>query len=150
MGKANLKLLTKEQLLSLGAQEEIVPVPELGGAVRVRGMTGIERDEWEAEQVDPVVAGQWHKLSPAQRQAAIRNRMRNIRARLVARCVVDEDGNRMFSPEDVEQLGRISGAVLNRLYEVAARLSGLRESDIEELAEVIEQNPTADSSGSGV
>src|SRR5690606_31965338 len=121
MGKSGLKLLSKDEILSIGVQTEVVPLPEFGGAVRVRGMTGAERDEWEADQVDPNLARQWNKLNPRQRQMAIRHRMRNIRARLVARCVVDENGNRLFSDKDVEKLGEVSAAVLNRLYEVAAR-----------------------------
>jgi hypothetical protein len=60
--------------------------------------------------------------------------LRNIRAKLVALTVVDEDGNRIFSDEDAEALGKKSAAALDRIFAVAQRLSGLRPEDVEELA----------------
>jgi len=115
--------------------------------VRVRGMTGIERDDWEAEMMpDPQVASQMKNMTPQQRRAIVRQRMQGARARLVARCCVDEDGNRIFSNKDVEMLAQKSAAALDRIYEVAARLSGIREDDIEELAEAVEGNLGDDSS----
>lgn len=121
--------------------------PGVEAWVLVRGMTGLERDDWEAEMApDPEVARNWRRMSPGQRQAVIRKRMQGARARLVARCCVDEEGNRLFSSSDVEMLAQKSAAALDRIYEVAARLSGIREGDVEELAEVIAEDPTSGSS----
>ena len=48
----------------------------------------------------------------------------NVRAKLCAWCVIDENGGRMFSDADVVALGAKSAAALDRIYEVASELSG--------------------------
>lgn len=113
--------LTRDQILQ--AQDlpaEDVEVPEWGGVVRVRALTGAERDAYEASVVRR--KGNKMEYDPT-----------NMRAKLVAMCVVDEQGNRVFSDKDVELLGRKSAAALDRVFQVAQRLSGLRAEDLEEL-----------------
>lgn len=97
-----------------------VEVPEWGGVVRVRGLTGAERDAFESEIVE--LRGRKAKLNT-----------QNFRAKLVARSVVDEDGQRLFSDRDAQLLGQKSASALQRVFEVAQRLSGLSETDVEEL-----------------
>jgi hypothetical protein len=119
--------LSRDDILKAedSATEE-VDVPEWGGTVLVRGMTGRERDEFE--------------LSFRQRgrrgevQSGMAN-LSNVRAKLVARCCVDDDGNRLFTDADVAALGEKSGDALDRLNDVAARLSGMTAGDMEEMAE---------------
>lgn len=116
------KYLTRDAILK--AQDlpvEEVEVSEWGGVVRVRGLTGAERDAFEQSIVE-------------QRGKNTRMNLRNIRAKLVALTVVDENGNRIFSDEDAEALGKKSAAALDRIFAVAQRLSGLRPEDVEELA----------------
>lgn len=127
-----MDLLSRDQIL--GAEDigtEDVPVPEWGGTVRVRGLSGRERDAYEAAMVQISANG------------ARRVTMDNIRAGLVARSVVDAEGNRLFSDEDVKALGEKSGAALDRVWDVARRLSGLSEEDVEELAEGFGDAPSA-------
>lgn len=114
-------VLTKEQIL--GADDiktETVSVPEWGGDVLVRGLSGVERDAYEMAVYRP--------------DGKLTSSPRNIRSQLVARSVVDENGKRVFTSLDAEQLGKKSGAALDRVFEVAARLSGIRKEDIEEIA----------------
>jgi hypothetical protein len=102
-------------------KSEDVPVPEWGGTVLVRGLSGAERDNYIAS-LSRQVGTKVHR-NPA-----------NATAKLVALCVVDDDGKRLFpEPQDVALLGRKSGAALDRVFEVAARLSGLSGEDIEDL-----------------
>ena len=96
---------------------EDVEVPEWGLTLRLRGMTGSERDQFEQSLM--VERGGRRIMDTA-----------NIRAKAVAKCAVDEDGQRVFSDADANELGGKSAAVLERLYDVAARLSGLREEDV--------------------
>ena len=127
------KYLTREAVL--GAQDiptEDVAVPEWGGTLLVRGMTGQERDDYEAS----IMTGKG------------RNRevlLRNARAKLVARCCVDEAGKRTFADEDVRALGGKSAAALERVFEVASRLSGITPADMEELTKNSESAPSDDS-----
>lgn len=108
--------LTRDVILAaVDLKTETVPVPEWGGDVEVRGLTGAERDAFEQSlYVD-------NKFTAS-----------NIRARLVAFCVCDEKGERVFSDKDAEALGRKSGLALDRVYDVAQRLSGIGKKELEE------------------
>lgn len=113
--------LTRDDILqAVDLKYEDVQVPEWGGVVRVRGLTGAERDAFEASVVER--QGKQSKLN-----------MANIRARLVALVIVDGDGKRLFSDADVAALGRKSGVALNRVFETAQRLSGITEADMSDL-----------------
>lgn len=111
--------LTRDQILGVpDIMREDVDVPEWGGTVCVKGLSGTERDAFEASMVG--------------RNGAMK--LDNIRAKLVSLAVVDPDtGESLFSVGDVAILGGKSAAALNRVFGVAQRLAGLTESDIEEL-----------------
>lgn len=98
---------------------EDVEVPEWGGTVRVKALTGAERDRLESSVISSRPGGQ-------------RN-LNNIRARMVALAVVDADGKTIFQAGDIEALGEKSAAALDRVFGVAQRLAGMSEKDIEEL-----------------
>lgn len=118
-------LLTKDQILAADdIKVERVHIPDWGGDVMVRGLTGEQRDEWEASLTMRAGRGPKAEMVP---------NMRNFRARLVVLCVVDETGQLLFGPQDVATLAKKSGAPLDKLYGVAARLSGITDSDVEEL-----------------
>lgn len=119
---SNKTFLNRDEILGINdLPTEDVFVPEWNTWVRVRGLTGAERDQFEQSIVEA-------------RGKDTRVNLRNIRAKLVALCVVDEEGKRLFKDEDAELLGRKSAVALNRIFEVAQRLSGLRPEDVEELA----------------
>ena len=128
--------LTRDPIL--GAEDlgtEIVDVAEWGGSVTVRGMTGKERDAFEAS----ILERRGKRMVP---------NTANVRAKLVARCCLDENGTRLFTDADAEALGAKSGAAIDRVYEVAARLSGMTDEDIDELVEGFGDPTSADSSSS--
>lgn len=114
--------LTREAILAAkDLPTEEVDCPEWGGVVVVRGLTGAQRDEWEASTT--IVRG----------NTAVRDTA-NARAKLVALCAVDhETGEPLFTRHDVDALGRKSGAALGRVFALAARLSGLGEDEVKEL-----------------
>lgn len=127
-----MPLLTKAQILGVAdLVHEDVDVPEWGGAVRVQMLTGAERDAFEQE----IVTRQGKR---------VQMNLANVRARLVALCLVDEEGQRVFGEADVKALGRKSALALNRVFEVAQRINGLTEQDMEELV----GNSDSDQSGS--
>ena len=49
-------------------------------------------------------------------------------------CLLDENNERLFQPEDEFPLGGKSAAALDRIFTVAQRLNGLRDEDVSELA----------------
>lgn len=118
-----IPLITREEILALSdMQSETVTVPEWKGAsFVVRGLTGEERDAFEASCVQ-------------KRGRKTEVDTRNLRAKLVVRACHNADGTRVFTDEDAPALGRKSAAAINRLFEVAARLSGITDDDLEELA----------------
>ena len=113
-----MALLNKKQIMeSKDIVTETVAVPEWGGDVLIRTLTGTQRDAFEAS-----LMGKGKKAD-----------MVNIRARLVARSVVDEQGARVFCDGEIEALGMKSAKALDRIFDAAQKLNGIREEDIEEL-----------------
>lgn len=115
-------VLTREAILTIhDSQIEAVEVPEWGGTVYVRSMTGAERDWLEGQVV--------------QREGkSVKLNHENIRAKVVMMTVCDADGIRLFTEADISVLANKSGAALDRVFQVAARLGRLREEDLAELA----------------
>ncbi|MER6147953.1 hypothetical protein [Streptomyces hirsutus] len=99
---------------------EDVDVPEWGGSVRLMGMSGTERNAYQSSLVVLGPNGSVQKMNMADQLA-----------KLVAKCMVDEDFERLYSDKEVRALGAKNGAVLERLGQVAQRLSGLRKEDVE-------------------
>jgi hypothetical protein len=115
--------LSAEQIL--GADDlayEDVPVPEWNGTVRVRELPGTERDRFEAQFV-------------GKDGASVRAEgLEGFRARLAAAAIVDENGKQLFrSAAEVKRLGEKSAAALQRVCDVATRLSAMGEDDVKEL-----------------
>lgn len=109
------QILNKPDLLT-----EVVSVPEWGGDVMVKAITGAQRDQYEAS----LFAG-----------AKNTRNYTNIRAKLVAISIVDEKTEKpLFSLGDIEALGNKSAAGLDKVFTVAQRLSGLTQADVDELA----------------
>ncbi len=115
-------ILSREQILGAqDTQQETVPVPEWGGEVIVRGLTGTQRDAFE----ESMYTG---------RGKDRKENFANLRARLTVLCIVGEDGKPLFSVKDVEALGNKSAAALDRVFEACQRLSGLAKKDVDEIA----------------
>lgn len=129
--------LSRDAILgAVDIQTEKVPVPEWGDDVIIRGLTGEERDAYEGSR------RQIRNFGTPQQEAVLVND--NMRANLLVKCIVDEAGNRIFADRDAGLLGMKNGRVLDRLFDVAARLSGLNDEE----AEAIEGNSEAASDGS--
>ena len=116
MNSMKTPILSREQILAAQdlASEEI-SVPEWGGTVRVRMMTGAERDALGA-----TLLGADKKVDMSQ-----------YRIRLLAACLVDEAGQPLFGPDEVGLLGAKSGVALDRVYRVAERLNDVGAGAVE-------------------
>lgn len=128
--------LSRDAILAVDdVQFEDVDVPEWGGKVRVKSLTGKERDALESSMI--VGKGKNANVN-----------LSNLRAKLVAQAVVDENGMRVFGDDDIAALGAKSAAALTRVYEVAQRLSGITQEDVDELTKNSETAPSEDSGSS--
>jgi len=126
-------MLTRDEILNApDIQVEKVEVPEWGGEIFVKGMTGSERDSFEAGLITN--PGKDSKVN-----------FSNLRAKLCALTICDENGKRLFSESDVRDLSKKSATALQRVFTVAQKLSGLTQADIEELTEELQDNPLGDS-----
>jgi hypothetical protein len=96
---------------------EPVDVPEWGGTVYVRVMSGTEKSDFE----NSIVVGE-DKVDT-----------RNMHAKLLVRCLADEKGERLFADDDTGALGNKSSLVLSRLFDDARRVNKMRKEDVEEL-----------------
>jgi hypothetical protein len=113
-------------------QDELVEVPEWGVRLRVRSLTGTERDAFEASLLE--TRGRSREVN-----------LRNMRAKLVAQSVRKADDSRVFSDGQVEALGRKNAAALQRVFRIAQRLSGLAEDEVEELTRELGEDPSVGS-----
>lgn len=111
------KLLTREQILGKELAFEEVYIPEWDGTIRIRELTGDDRDE-----IEQTVFKDPDKPNTA-----------SMRAKALSLCIVDENGKRLFTEEDVTELGKQSGKVIVKLYGVASKLSGLGEDEKEKM-----------------
>ena len=91
-------------------------VPEWGGSVKLRVMNGTERDRFEGEFVNN------------------NKSVEMVRAKLVAKCLCDDQGNRLFDEKEIPQLGEKSAAVLDRLFSECMKLNRFTKGDVDELA----------------
>lgn len=111
-------MLTRDQIekaeMMLPYQD--VEVPEWGGTVRVRTMTGEERDAFEAEVYEVV----GDKIVP---------KRENYMAKLLVRTIVDENGKRLFGDKEVALLGRKSAKALRRVFNVAQDVNGISKEE---------------------
>lgn len=129
-------MLTRDQILNAqDIQTEEVSVPEWGGTVLVRALDGEERDALEASMIQG-------KGKNAQVN------LKNLRAKLAARSMVDENGKRLFEDGDIPALAKKSAAALNRVYEAAQRLSGITPEDVDELTKNSKPAQSEDSGSS--
>jgi hypothetical protein len=109
-------ILSRDAILAAqDLKREEVAVPEWGGSVLVRTMTGAERAAWEQSLANG------GKIDVS-----------NVRARLVAACTIDESGALLFSAADAQALGAKSGSALERVAKVAQRLNAITEEALEE------------------
>lgn len=128
-----MAILTKEQIAAANdIITEIVSIPEWGGDIILKCMTGTERDAFEASVFE-------------QKGKDLQRNMSNLRAKLLSKCIVDEKGNRLFADKEIEIIGKKSAKVLDKLYEVSIKLNGIGQKDVEELTKNSESEGSVDS-----
>jgi len=110
-------------LTPLAIKKEQVELPEFGegSSVWVHGMTAREKSEHDSHSQN----NKWDGVN--------KTRAKIQKERMVVACCRDDDGTRILNYDDVDTLGKCPADVLNRLFDVANRLSG-GGTDTEELA----------------
>ena len=112
-----MAILTRDQILAKDdLKRKKVHVPQWGGDVYVRIMTAAERDAFE------------QKYFLSENKDLV-----GIRAHLAATCIVDQDGNNIFSEADIEELKKKSAAAVETVFKAAESLNALSVDSVDEL-----------------
>ena len=111
--------LTKEQIFAADdLKTKEVDVPEWGGKVKLRTMTGTERESYFRRLMK-------HRADEIPK---------DLFQTLVVICAVDDNGKQLFTMDDLPELAKKNGAVLDRLTKAAGDLNGLSDNSIDELS----------------
>jgi len=121
-----LVLLTAEQILAADDIEtRTVPVPEWGGAVLMRTMSGKVRDSYnEIVQSRLVGKGKNRKVGS----------YKGLTVSLLHKCLVKQDGSPLFKREQLIAFQEKSSEVIGRLQKIAIEMNGLSDEEVEDLA----------------
>lgn len=103
----------RDLVLSAKLPRERVSVPEWGGDVFVRVMTGLEREQFEAEH--------------------LRDPNKDFGARLTIATLCEEDGTPCFTPTDLPAVQSLASTALARIIPIAMRINALSKADVDEL-----------------
>jgi hypothetical protein len=120
---AEMKDLTAQDILAV-QDIKVVPVdvPEWGGRVYVRSMSGTTRERY----VESI-----REIKGKGKKQEIKILLIESGAKLAQQTMCDKDGNLLFTPQQVRELGEKSSAALQRVIDKAAELNGLSD-DAEE------------------
>jgi hypothetical protein len=111
-GKGGRKYLSAEDIFGAEDIKTVeVEVPEWGGIVRLRMMSGEE-------------AAQFSRM--------VEKDKGNANLKVLAMCAVNEAGDLLFTEEDVERLKKKSLAAIARLAKEAMRINGVSPGDAAE------------------
>jgi len=113
-------ILSRDAILGVAdIKAEPLEVPEWGGSVYVRMLSGRERDNFEASLRDPAT-GNAGNLS-------------DFRAKFASLVIADEKGERLFSEADIDALGKKSAQALDRVLESGMKINALGKKDVDDL-----------------
>lgn len=123
-------LLTIEEIKNADDKKTVdVSCPEWGGDVRLRSLTGDERDELEF----------WWTRKPKEKDA------RGNRAKVISMMAITDKGEPLFNGEAAKLLGEKNAAVVDRLFAECLKLAGMTDEDVEVLEKNSDDAPDSDS-----
>lgn len=115
-------MLSKAEILKAdGLKTATVSVPEWGGDIVIREMTGAQRDVW-----DTMMASRYNA------KTGQITSMKGMRAKMIVLSVVDEDGKPMFNDKDLDVISEKSSVVLDRICEAIRDINGLTDDAVED------------------
>lgn len=118
-----MAVLTKDDILKL---VQFVPhevsVPGVEGTFLLRAMSSRQRDQYEASTLDE------------NGNVDVSRFTHNMRANLVAQCLVDSNGELLFPNGGAEELGNLPASIMAPLFEKAQVINGMvnKDEDVED------------------
>jgi len=126
-------MLDRGSFDALTCRVEKVNVPEIGDSCYLRVMTARERDAYDMSQGDPLT----RKVN-----------LEHITARLLVRCLCDEEGERLYADDELDQIGNMPSTVTEPLFNECRRINGMTAAAVEDAVKNSEATP-GDSSSTG-
>jgi hypothetical protein len=120
--------LTREQILSNKSfRSKTIEIPEWGGEVRLKAMSGADREAMESVVYEDVGGKLQIKKGVS------------YMAEMLLRTWCDDDGNLLFKPDEINLIQEKDSVILARIFKVAAEVNGLSGDE----EKVIEKNSEA-------
>ena len=125
------KLNLSREAIKAADDRKLVPldVPEWGGTVYIRTLTGREMDLLQQTTVKT-------------KGKNVTENLANFRARVAIACVTDDAGKDLFLVTDLQWLTEKSAKPLTRIYNLALELNGVTADDVDELTKNCEGGPS--------
>jgi hypothetical protein len=118
--------LSKKQILEAkDIKTKEFAVPEWGGSLYLRVISGADRDVFEQAFAD--------KKTDA------------FRTRFLVMTICDEDGEKLFTPDEIDALNKKSSVVLNRIFDAAWELNAFTNKAVEALGNDLPSDQSASS-----
>lgn len=115
-----LATLSKAALLAAANQTKLEPLelPELGGTVYVKAMTAGEREAFEQDMDGKDLI-----------------KSKKVRATVFANSVTDENGNRLFTSDDIDAINNLPASIVSKVFDKSNELNGIDTKQAVEQAE---------------
>lgn len=136
-----MPLLTRNDLDQIKLKRKYVEVPDWGGTVLIRELTGEQRDSYEGSL--------FNNTAPTKGQPRRMN-TQNARARLVAMCLIDEEGKRLYNDNEAYLLGQLGSQGVDLLFDECRKLSGITDEDNKEIEQAIKNLENGQNVNSGI
>ena len=124
------ELIGRDALLGAAPRRFVTVEIENLGNVRIRSLTELERSRIEASMRDKK-----GNLSSS--------RMLDLKCRLIVDCVVDANGNPLFTNSDIDRIRQQDSKVTNELVDAIQAHCGWSDEDLED----VEKNSAATAGG---
>ncbi len=128
------ELLTADEILGMDdiPVEDVVVPQWKNRTVKIRGLSAAAKNAYQASLVE--ITGTSRKV-----------KLEHSTAKLLQKCIVNAQLQPIFTEAQILQLGTKSAKVLERLAQIANRLSGMDEGENDELLKNSDAAQTSDS-----
>lgn len=116
--------LNKAALLGFERQVHKVCLPNDGGFVYIKELSGKQREEFERRVAQGRKKGDDY---------------RGLRAKLIVDSLVDEEGENLFNPEDSSNVEKMPSSIIEFIFEKILSINGVDTENVKE-SEAIERN----------
>jgi hypothetical protein len=116
-----MTIASREALLKLCERRySTVDIPERNISIRIQSLSEAEKSQYET------------CLIAKNGRGIMRERLQDATRRLIALCVVDEEGKRIFSDSDLSAIANLDSYISSRIYDACQEHCGFNKGDIDE------------------